>query len=100
MRRGIFIVCCLQGGLWAQEAGSGFELRATVSEAAYYSPLLEATPRSGAPVTGGFRSVMYPTWKLNRHWAVSGAIQAHSRPYFFEEFSSQGHGVKTDILQA
>jgi hypothetical protein len=44
--------------------------------------------------------MLYPTWKLNGHWEVAGAIQTHSRPYFFEEFSTQGYGVKTDILQA
>jgi hypothetical protein len=91
MRRCIYILCCLSRCLWAQEAQSGFELRATVSEAASLS---------AGDLTGGFRSVLYPTWKINEHWAVSGAVQTHSRPYFFEELSSQGYGVKTDILQA
>ncbi len=96
----IFILCCLQSGLWAQEASSGFELRGTVSAAATYAHALEEEPRSGAPIAGGFRAVLYPTWKLSEHWAVSGAIQTHSRPYFPEEFSTQGYGVKADILQA
>ena len=90
----------MQSGLWAQEASSGFELRATLSEGASYSHELEEEPRSGARFTGGFRSILYPTWKLNKHWTVSGAILTHSRPYFFEEFYTQGYGVKTDILQA
>ena len=38
--------------------------------------------------------------ELNSHWAISGAIQVHSRPYFPEEFSTQGYGVKTNILNA
>lgn len=100
MKRSIVMLCCVQSGLWAQEASSGFELRATISEGASYSHELEEAPRSGSPLTGGFRSVLYPTWKLNKHWAVSGAIQTHSRPYFFEEFYTQGYGVKTDILQS
>jgi hypothetical protein len=100
MKRSILMLCCVQSGLWAQEASSGFELSATISEGASYSHELEEAPRSGSPLSGGFRSVLYPTWKLNKHWAVSGAIQTHSRPYFFEEFSTQGYGVKTDILQA
>jgi hypothetical protein len=95
MRRGVILLCALQGCVWAQEARSGFELRATVSEAASYT-----RQSSEGPLTGGFRSVLYPTWKLNEHWAVSGVVQIHSRPYFFEEFSTQGYGVKTDILQA
>jgi hypothetical protein len=51
-------------------------------------------------VIGGFQALLYPTWKLNSHWAVSGAIQVHSRPYFPEELTSQGYGVKTNILNA
>src|SRR3989442_3060466 len=99
MKRSIWVLCCAQSGLWAQEASSGFELRATITEGASYSHELEAKPRLGSPLTGGFRSVLYPTWKLSKHWAVSGAIQTHSRPYFFEEFYTQVYGVKTDLLQ-
>lgn len=100
MRRAIVIFAGLGTALWAQEAESGTELRATVSAGAAYSQQLTDGPRNGAPVTAGFRAILYPTWKISRHWAVSGAVQIHSRPYFAEEFSSQGYGVKTDILQA
>jgi hypothetical protein len=95
MRRGILILCCLQGGLRAQEAASGFELRGTLSEEAAYTH-----QREGEPLTGGFRSVLYPTWKLDEHWAVSGAVQIYSQPYFFEQFARPGSGVKADVLQA
>lgn len=100
MKRAILIIVCLPAGLRAQEASSGFELRTTLSEGLFYAQQLAAEPRSGAPVTAGFRGMLYPTWKLSTHWTVSGAIQAHSRPYFFEEFSTQGYGAKIDILQA
>jgi hypothetical protein len=83
----------------AQEAGSGFELRSTLSVASFYSPELQAYPRDGGEVSGGFRGMFYPTWKLNSHWTISGTVQAHSRPYFLEEFSTQGYGVKGDLLQ-
>lgn len=83
----------------AQEAASGFELRTTVSAASFYSPLLSEPPRDGEEATAGFRVVLYPTWKLNSHWTISGAWQAHSRPYFLEEFNTQGYGVKGDLLQ-
>src|SRR5690242_9957554 len=73
---------------WAQEAESGFELRSTVSVQAAHSPDLTEEPREGAPWVGGFQALLYPTWKLDSHWAVSGAIQIHSRPYFAEEFWS------------
>ena len=84
----------------AQEANSGLELRTTVSESASYAEQLTQQPRGGEPVSGGFRAMLYPTWKLNSHWAVSGAVQVHSRPFFSEEFGTQGYGVRADILQA
>ncbi|MBI3684043.1 MAG: hypothetical protein HY235_27030 [Acidobacteria bacterium] len=71
MKRALLVVCCAPCGLWAQEAGSGFELGATLSGTASYSERLTARPRSGAPVTGGVRSLLYPTWKLNQHWGAS-----------------------------
>jgi hypothetical protein len=83
----------------AQEAGSGFELRTTLSAASYYSQVLSEPPRDGAQVAGGFRAILYPTWKLSSHWTISGAVQVHSRPYFEEEFGTQGYGVKGDLLQ-
>jgi len=43
--------------------------------------------------------MLYPTWKLNSHWTISGAVQVHSRPLFAEEFETQGYGVKGDLLQ-
>lgn len=86
--------------VWAQEAQSGFELRSTVAAGPFFSSDLTDAPRDGAPVTGGFQALLYPTLKLNSHWAVSGAIQVHSRPYFPEEFSSHGYGIKTNILNA
>ena len=84
MRFRIVLCCCLPAGVWAQEASSGFELRATVTGAGAYTHRLAAEPRSGTPLTGGLRSLLYPTWKLSRNWSVSGAIQVHSRPFFFE----------------
>jgi hypothetical protein len=100
MKRAALLLCCLRTVAWAQEASSGFELRATVTEAVNVSPALEAGPRSGARVAGGFRSVLYPTWKLSAHWTVSGALQVYSRPFFMEEFTTQGYGVNADILNA
>ena len=100
MRRSTFIICCLPTCLLAQEADSGFELRATVSGAAVYSHVLSAPPRSAGPLTAGFRTMLYPTWKLSRNWTVSGAVQVHSSPYYAEEFENQGYDVKADLLQA
>jgi hypothetical protein len=83
----------------AQEATSGFETRATVSADSFYSQELSQPPRDGARETGGFRAILYPTWKLNSQWTLSGAFQVVSRPYFEEDFKTQGYGVKGDLLQ-
>jgi len=74
-----------------QEASSGFELSSTLS-----GGLFHREDRSSA----GFRTMLYPTFKLSEHWAVSGALQVHSRPYYYEELTTQGYGVKGDVLQA
>jgi hypothetical protein len=86
--------------LSAQEAEAGFELRSTLSGIGAFSNVLEAPPRNGSPFVAGVRAVFYPTWKINSRWAVTGAIQTYSRPYFLEQFSTQGYGVRADILQA
>ena len=100
MIRKLGLLCALAAAAMAQEAESGIELRSTVSAQAMYSQNLTENPRSGAPMTGGFQALLYPTWKLDSHWAISGAIEVHSRPYFPEEFTTQGYGVKTNILNA
>jgi hypothetical protein len=94
---GLFLL--LGAAASAQEASSGFELRTTLSAEAVDSQELSAPPRDGSQATGGFRAVFYPTWKLNSNWTISGAYQVVSRPYFAEDFDTQGYGVKGDLLQ-
>jgi hypothetical protein len=92
------LYCCLP--LLAQEAGSGIDLRATISAEGVYSRELTHAPRKGAPVTGGIRAVFYPEWKIGSHWALSGAVQMNSLPYFYEDFSTGANGFRAHILQA
>ena len=100
MKRASLVICAITTALCGQEAESGFELRTTLSGAASYSHKFSMMPRAGGPLNGGFRSMFYPAWKLSRNWTVSGAFQVHSRPYFYEQFTTQGRGVKGDLLQA
>lgn len=93
-------VLMFPAAVWAQEAGSGFELGTTLSAQGAYSQELSAPPRDGSDVDGGFRALFYPTWKIDDNWSVSGAVQVASRPYFPEQFDTQGYGVKADILRA
>jgi hypothetical protein len=93
----IYIVCL---AAFAQEANSGLELLGNLSGIAAYSHKLSQDPRDGSPLTGGVRLMEYPTLKLTDHWSVSGAFQLSSRPYFYEQFETQGYGIKGDLLQA
>jgi len=93
------VACVLISLARGQEATSGFDLRTTISASSFYSHELSEDPRDGLPLSGGVRAMLYPTWKLNSHWTISGAVQVHSRPYFGEEFTTQGYGVKSDLLQ-
>jgi hypothetical protein len=99
MNRLALLLLALGTAVWAQEAGSGFDLRTTLTQQVSDSNELQQSPRDGSPVSGGFRVVLYPTWKLSEHWTVFGAIQTYSRPFFYQQFDTQGYGLKTDILQ-
>jgi hypothetical protein len=93
---------CLIGAtsLNAQEAASGFDVRATLTAQALASDELTDAPRNGSPVVLGSRSVVYPTWKINDNWFVTGALQFATRPYFYEDLSSTGYGAKGVVLQS
>lgn len=84
----------------AQEASEGVDLRATVSAQGVASSVLTEDPRDGSAVSGGFRGVLYPTFKMSDHWTVTGAVQLASRPYYYGDFSTVGYGVKGQVLQA
>jgi hypothetical protein len=96
------LVCGVLRGLSlsAQEASSGFDLRATLTGQAVASNELTSAPRSGSPMIAGERSVVYPTWKINDHWFITGAVQLATRPYFYSDLSTEGYGAKGVILQS
>jgi hypothetical protein len=87
---GVATVACGQ----EQEASAGLDVRGTITAGSTYSH------QSANLLEGAFRAVFYPTLKLSENWAITGAVQVHSRPYFVEELSLPGHGVRTDVLQA
>jgi hypothetical protein len=99
MKQSILLLLSLAGAAHAQEAGSGFDLRATISGQVDDSHQLSQPPRDGDSVSGGFRAMLYPTLKLSENWIVSAAVQIHSNPYFSDEFSMKGYAVSANILQ-
>src|ERR1700722_8887479 len=92
----LLAIAAFSGLSQAQEAASGFDLRATITGEGVYSSELSEPPRSGSDFTAGARLLLYPTWKLNTHWTVTAAIQGITRPYYYTDFSTQGYGIKTD----
>lgn len=95
MTRHLTLLASLVISLHAQEATSGFDLAATISGAAFYSHRI-----ASGPADAGFRSVLYPTLKMNNRWSASASIQISSSPYFYEQFSESGHHVDASVLQA
>jgi hypothetical protein len=87
-------------GITAQEASSGFDVRATLTAQAVASNELTEAPRLGAPMTVGSRSVVYPTLKFNDNWFITGAVQLTTRPYYFDQLSTPGYGAKGELLQS
>lgn len=100
MRRGLLLatLACVRG--YAQEAGSGFDLRTTVTAQGLYSQELTQPPRSGGAFLGGARLLLYPTWKLNTHWSLTASLQGYTKPFFESEFSTPGLALKGNVLQA
>ncbi len=96
------VALCLLGPrlTTAQEAGSGVDLRATVTAQAVGSSELTEAPRSGAPMAAGAHIVVYPTIKLDEHWFVTGAVQLVTRPYYYADLSAAGYGAEGELLQA
>lgn len=92
--------CAAALSLSAQEANSGVDVRATLTGEAIASHELTEEPRNGAPVAAGFRSMLYPTWKINNNLSVSSALQFVTRPYFYADLSTAGYGAKGYVLQA
>lgn len=95
----VFLLCCAWS-LLGQEAESGVALNATVSGLAAYSHQLSASPRSGSPVSGGVRALLYPTWKISRNWSVSAAVDVNTTPYFYSDFKEPGYDIESYIIQA
>ncbi|HEY4379098.1 MAG TPA: hypothetical protein VGN01_02065 [Acidobacteriaceae bacterium] len=86
--------------LGAQEAAAGVDLRTTLSGQLAASSIFTQPAVSESAAQPGFRAMLYPTVKFNDHWAITGAWQLDSRPYFFDTFVTPGHGVKGNLLQA
>lgn len=87
----LLIIALLPATLAAQEAASGFDLRMTLSGGADYS-----TESSGE---GGYRAVLYPTWKLSSNWSVTGAYQVNSANFFVDAAAPADYKAKGFLLQ-
>ncbi|MEX2300006.1 MAG: hypothetical protein WD733_03655 [Bryobacterales bacterium] len=84
---------------FGQEGVAGFEAPVTISGGGFFTERTAQAPRSASRFTAGTRAVVYPTVRLNENWFFAGAVQFHSRPYFYQEFETQGYGAEVDVLQ-
>lgn len=96
----VLLALLVGNSLSAQEANSGFDLRATLTGEAVASNELTEAPRSGSPMIAGSRSVVYPTLKFNDNWFVTGALQLTTRPYYYWDLSTPGYGANGEVLQS
>src|SRR5579871_339583 len=99
MKRTYYLLMAIAAGVTAihaqqQEAGSGFEMRTTLTFQGSYSH------QDSNTADGAMRATFYPTIKFSDHWSIDGVVQVHSQPFFFEELTTGAHGVRTDLLQA
>lgn len=86
--------------LMAQEASQGIDLRATLTMQSVASNQLSDAPRNGSATILGARSIVYPTIKLSENWAITGAVQFVTRPYFYQDLSTKGYGAYGSLLLA
>lgn len=98
-KRAILCALLTSAPLMAQEASSGLDVRATLSSQAAGSTIFTAPGVAKFPLQPGFRSAVYPTFKMGEHWTATGAWQLYTRPYFFSSFSTQGYGSRGNLLQ-
>lgn len=89
----------IESQLVAQEASRGIDLRATLTMESVASNELSDELRNGSPIILATRSVVYPTIKLSDNWSITGAVQAATRPYFYQDLSTSGYGLKGNLLQ-
>lgn len=85
--------------LAAQEAASGFDVRAALSTQVAGSTIFTQSGVEKFPLQPGFRAVVYPTFKMGDHWTATAAWQLYTRPYFFSSFNTRGYGSKGSLLQ-
>ncbi|MEZ5402924.1 MAG: hypothetical protein R2729_24820 [Bryobacteraceae bacterium] len=93
------VLWLMPAGALCQERGR-FEMPVTVSAGYFYSPQSASAPRNSSAVTMGARLMAYPAVRLGGNWSAFGAVQFHTRPYFYEQLSAQGYGFEGDLLQA
>lgn len=75
----------------AQEAASGFDLRATVSAGADFS---QSASQSG------YRAVFYPVLKVGKRWSLSGAYQINSANFYPNASAPAQYFIRNRVLQA
>jgi hypothetical protein len=91
MKKVLMTLALSAASVAAQEASSGFDLRATVTGEAI---------TNGSRSDAGIRSVFYPTIKISEHWTISGGLQVISAPFFPADLARAGNSLRFRVLTA
>lgn len=84
----------------AQDSNYGFSLPVTVSGGAMYTGRVQFEDPGGAPVTGGFQFMLYPTLTLGPHWFFYAAEQLRYAPYYYYDAYDPEHEWYVQTIQA
>ena len=93
-------VVLLAGASFAQDSDFGVTVPMTLSAGAMRTGRLQEDDPSRSLYSEGFRIMLYPTFKLGKHWFGYAAVQLRENPYFYYDAYYPGHAFDTDAIQA
>jgi hypothetical protein len=101
-RWALWVILCgaLAIPVQSQDSNYGFSLPVTVSGGAMYTGRVQVEDPGSAPVTGGFRIMLYPTLTLGRHWFFYAAEELRFTPYFYYDAYEPDHDWYLQAQQA
>jgi len=83
----------------AAESNFGFSLPVTLSAGAMYTGRLQFED-GGSPLTAGVQAMLYPTFRLGRHWFAYAAEQIRLAPYMYYDAYDPDHEWYLQTIQA
>src|SRR6185295_10056361 len=89
----------IQALAFAQDAASGIVMPVTLTGGLMVSERGKDADPAAKTVLPGFRTVLYPSLRLNSNWFVSSTIQVQSTPFFYYEAFYPERGLEANVQQ-